>query len=173
MWQKLGVGCPHAVENIRQLAAKLYARILSAQVANATCSPCTYQSKLIFLDNLFNDTDPKVGQTAVALAGNYAIKEAVDPLLRIIQDHDYLGARRPLRVKVISALGEIGDPRALAAMQKFFTFSFLPWPPREERYAAWQSLAGYPPEARKPLVESGLKSSDGHVREICSRMRNS
>ncbi len=125
------------------------------------------------LDNLFNDTDPKVGQTAVALAGNYAIKEAVDPLLRIIQDHDYLGARRPLRVKVISALGEIGDPRALAAMQKFFTFSFLPWPPREERYAAWQSLAGYPPEARKPLVESGLKSSDGHVREICSRMRNS
>ncbi len=124
------------------------------------------------LDNLFNDRDPKIGQTAVALAGNYAIKEAVEPLLRIIQNNDYFGANRPLRVKVIRALGEIGDPRALAAMQKFFTSSLLPWPPREERYAAWVSLTGYPAEARKQLVANGLKSSDGHVREICSRIRN-
>ena len=77
---------------------------------------------------------------------------------------------RALRLKAIHALGEIGEPRALPRLQKFFAFSVLPWPPKEERYAAWESLTGYPAEARKRLLDTGLKSADGHVREICSRI---
>jgi HEAT repeat protein len=124
------------------------------------------------LDHLFNDADPKIGQTAVVLAGNSSIKEAVDPLLRIVQPPDYFGANRQLRLKAIHALGEIGEPRALASLQKFFAFSLLPWPPKAEKYAAWESLKGYPTDARKPLLDTGLKSADGHVREICSRIGN-
>lgn len=126
----------------------------------------------MLLDNLFEDPDPKVGQTAVGLAGSYRIREAVDPLLRILNKTDYLGARRALRIRAIKSLGEIGDARALDMLerQKLFSSFFLPWPPKDERYAAWESLAGYPAEARTKLIESGLKSSDGHVREICARI---
>jgi HEAT repeat protein len=122
------------------------------------------------LEDAINDRDPKMAETAIALIGSYAIKEAVGPLLRILARRDIFGARRPLRLRAIKALGELGDPAALPQMQHLFSTSFLPWPAREERYAAFESLAGYPPDARAPLVERGLQARDPQIRELCRRL---
>lgn len=122
------------------------------------------------LEDAINDRDPKLAETAIALVGNYGIKEAVDPLLQILAKRDWFGSRRSLRILAIKALGELAEPRALPAMQQFFTASVLPWPHRSERQAAFESLAAYPREARAPFVERGLKSRDPQVREICRRM---
>lgn len=122
------------------------------------------------LDDLFRNPDPKLAEGAVALVGAYRIKEGVDPLLRILSAHDFLGGSRKIRIKAIRALGEIGDPRALRALDGFFRTSWFPWPAREERLAAWESLAHYPRRARGDLVELGLKSKDGEVRAICAKL---
>ncbi len=121
------------------------------------------------LDDLVNDRDPKVAEMAVMLVGNYGIKEGVDPLLRLVSGNDVLGARRTLRIKAIRALGEIGEPRALQHLERFFKSSLLPWPSKPERYAAWESIYHYPPALRQPLIERGLQSSDPQVRAICER----
>jgi len=122
------------------------------------------------LDDLINDADPKVAEMAITLVGNYAIKEGVIPLLHILAGNDILGSRRALRVKAIRALGEIGEPRVLPDLDRFFKTSLLPWPSREERYAAWESLYNYPSDARQMLVEKGLRSSDAQVRAICEKV---
>ncbi|HEY0592322.1 MAG TPA: HEAT repeat domain-containing protein [Thermoanaerobaculia bacterium] len=122
------------------------------------------------LDDMFKDPDPMLAQGAVALVGAYKIKEGVDPLLRMLSSYDLLGGARKIRIKAIRALGEIGDPRALPAMDGYFRTSWWPWPAREERLAAWESLAHYPTRARSELVEKGLKSGDGEVRAICAKL---
>jgi len=119
---------------------------------------------------MLNDPDPKLVDTATALVGSYGIKQGVGPLLRILEGNDILGARRAVRMKALRALGELGDPRALDDLQRFFTQSLLPWPSKQERYAAWQSLQKYPAEARLPIVEKGLRSRDPQVRAICRTM---
>jgi len=123
------------------------------------------------LENVLHDPDPKVAETAVALVGNAKIKEGVGPLLQIVAGNDVFGSHRSLRVKAIRALGELGEPAALPQLDRFFRDSFLPWPAKEERLAAWESLAGYPRDARMELVERGARSRDASVRQICERMQ--
>lgn len=125
------------------------------------------------LDEVLNDPDPKVAETAIALIGTARIKEAVDPLLHILNGNDLFGARRSARMKALRALGEIGEPRALHQLERFFSISRLPWPSKEERYLAWESLQRYPPEARDAIVEKGLRAADPQIREICARFARS
>ena len=125
------------------------------------------------LENVLTDPDPKVAETAVALVGSAGIKEGVRPLLRIVRGNDIFGSRRSLRVKAIRALGELGDPSALPELQRFLRESLFPWPSKEERLAAWESLAGYPPETRLEFLERGLRSRDTQIRQVCERIPKS
>lgn len=123
------------------------------------------------LENMLRDPDPKVAETAVTLVGSSKIKEGVGPLLRIIDGNDVFGSQRSLRVKAIRALGELGESSALPQLDRFFRDSFLPWPAKEERLAAWESLAGYAPQTRAELVERGAGSRDAQVRAICEKLQ--
>jgi HEAT repeat protein len=122
------------------------------------------------LENVIQDPDPKVAETAIALVGSAGIREGVQPLLRIVKGNDVFGSRRSLRIKAIRALGELGDPASLPELRRFFRDSFFPWPSKEERLAAWESLAGYSREVRSDFVERGARSRDPQVREICERI---
>jgi hypothetical protein len=135
----------------------------------------TYDSALprTLLDRAINDPDPKLAETAIMLSASYGIKEAVDPLLRVVAERDLLGIRKQTRMHAIRALGELAEARALVGMQQFFTDSILPWPPRDERRLAFESLAGYAADARLPIVEKGLKSRDPIVRDICLKLKGS
>ncbi|HYM59948.1 MAG TPA: HEAT repeat domain-containing protein [Thermoanaerobaculia bacterium] len=122
------------------------------------------------LEQAINDPDPKAAEAAIALVGSYGIKEGIEPLLRIITKYDFLGTRRPLRVRALLALGELADPDTLPRLAQFFKDPFLPWPAKEERRVAFETLASYPEEARAPIIEKGLRSRDAGVREICGRL---
>lgn len=128
---------------------------------------------LELLTNVLNDPDPKVAETAVALVGSAGIKQGLQPLLRIVSGNDVFAGHRSLRLKAIRALGELGDPAALPELQHFYRDSVLPWPAKEERLAAWESLAGYPREARGELLDRGLRSRDAQIRQICERIPKS
>lgn len=122
------------------------------------------------LEELLNDPDPKLAETAIALVGNYGIKEAVEPLLQILDHGDLFGRRRTIRLKAIKALGELAEPAALPRLQKFFSNSILPWPAREERRAAYESLSGYPREVRTAIAEQGARSRDPYIRDLSRRI---
>lgn len=124
---------------------------------------------IALLNDAINDPDPKLAETAITLVGNYGIKEGVAPLLKILSGSDVFRTRTPLRIRAIKALGELAVPAALPAMNRFFKDPFLPWPAREERRAAYESLAGYPGSVSAPLIERGLHSRDPEVREICRK----
>ena len=119
------------------------------------------------LARAIHDPDPKMAEAAVTLAGNYGIKEAVDPLLEIVADWDLFGRRRSIRVKAIKALGELADPAALPRLERFFRNWLLPLVSLDERRTAYRSLQTYPAEARATLVERGLRSRDEEIRRIC------
>jgi HEAT repeat protein len=122
------------------------------------------------LENVIGDRDPKVSEAAITLIGSNGIKEGVQPLLRVLEGNDIFGTKRSRRVKCIRALGDLGEPAALPALERFLGEAFFFWPSKEERYAAWESLSGYPKSARIKFVEAGLQSRDPNVREICVRV---
>jgi HEAT repeat protein len=119
------------------------------------------------LARAMHDPDPKMAEAAVTLAGNYGIKEAVDPLLEIVADWDVLGRRRSIRVKALKALGELADPLALPRLERFFRNWLVPVVSLDERRTAFRSLQAYPAEARASFVERGLRSRDDEIRRIC------
>ena len=119
------------------------------------------------LKRAINDPDPKLAEAAIALVGSYAIGEGVDSLLEIVTTRDLFGRRRRIRLSAIRALGDLGDPRALLELKTFFVDSILPWPAREERRAAYESLSGYAVEDRALWVERGSRSRDPVIRRTC------
>ncbi len=122
------------------------------------------------LDDAIASPDPKEAEAAVVLVGNYGIAEGLEPLLGLLEGWDLRGQRRSLRVKALRALGELGDPAALGPLDRFFKGAWLPVLSAEERRAAYDSLAGYPLEARAPLVQRGLQARDPKVRACCERL---
>jgi len=122
------------------------------------------------LEKAINDPDLKLAEAAIVLAGSYGIKEAVDPLLAIVDGYDLLGKRRTLRIKALKALGDLGDPAVLPRLDRYFRSPMLTMVSLEERRAAFRSLPLYPPEARRPYVERGLRARDAEIRRICERL---
>lgn len=128
---------------------------------------CDPQVPRDLLARAIHDPDPKMAEAAVTLAGNYGIREAVDPLLEIVEDWDILGRRRSIRVKALKALGELADPAALPRLDRFFRNWLVPLVALDERRTAFRSLQSYPAEARTEIVERGLRSRDAEIRRIC------
>ena len=122
---------------------------------------------LALLAAAIHDPDPKMAEAAVSLAGSYGIREAVGPLLQIVEGFDLLRRREPIRLKAIKALGELGDPAALPRLERFFRNWTLPLVSLAERRAAFRSLHAYPPEARAAIVERGARFADVEIRRTC------
>ncbi len=122
------------------------------------------------LAQAIRDPHPRVAELAIAVAGRYGGPAAVPPLVRLLRGWDPLGRRRRLRLRALRALGELGDPDALRRLRRFFRERPLPLVSRAERRAAFESLRGYPPDARRPLVTRGLRARDPEIRAICARL---
>jgi hypothetical protein len=122
------------------------------------------------LQKAIQDPDPKLAESAVVLVGEYRIQEAKDPLVSILNGWDLFGARRSLRLKTLRALADLADPAVLPRIGRCFGAGLFPPVPQEERRAAFKSLEAYPPEARKPLIERGLRSRDPQIRELCQKL---
>jgi HEAT repeat protein len=123
------------------------------------------------LEDAIHDPDPKVAEKAITLVGSYGIREAIGPLLHILSGADMWGTRRPRRILALRALGALHDPSVLQYLKPFFSDSILPWPAKEERRIAYETLAAYPPQARAAIVERGKKSRDPYIRQICENMK--
>jgi hypothetical protein len=66
----------------------------------------------------------------------------------------------------------VGRPEALPRLGRFFRDRWVPFPSTVERRTAFESLQGYPPDARAWLVMRGLRSRDQEIRAVCERLRS-
>ncbi len=118
------------------------------------------------LRKAIHDPDPRQAEAAMELAGKYEIAEAVEPIVEYLANPDPLGRRRAARLEGIRALAAIRDPRALDGLESFGARFRLVRPAVEERRELYRTLAVYPPEARRPFVERGLRSGDAEIRRL-------
>ena len=146
----------HPDERVRAEAV----RCLAAAPADATPE---------LLGRLLNDADERVVETTVSMISAGRLAAAREPLLALLRRADPLGRHRALRVKVLHALGELGDPRVLGELKPFFR-TLLPAGSPEERRAAFAALARYPADVRRPLVQQGLRSLDPEIRNVCRQL---
>ena len=118
---------------------------------------------------LLADPDPKVAESAARAVGALRLAAGRAPLLALLRRTDPLGRQTTLRCAALAALGELGSPEALDELGHFFR-GWLTVVTPDERRAAFAALAGYPPDARAPWLEKGLRSPDPEVRETCRRL---
>ncbi len=121
------------------------------------------------IEQAVSDPDSKVALAAVGAIGTYGLDEGVGPLVALLRRRDPFGRNRELRLLALETLGKLGNPEALDGIAHFLRPWFSPIG-AEERSAAYASLAGYPPESRRPWLEKGRWSSDPAVRRICREM---
>jgi HEAT repeat protein len=125
-----------------------------------------------YLLNAIADPDPRAATAAVELAAHRGGPTMVEPLLGVLEPWDFRGRRRAVRLAAFQALGRVGRPEALPRLGRFFRERWGPFPSRAERRAAYESLQGYPPDARAWLVMRGVHSRDPEIRAVCERLRS-
>jgi hypothetical protein len=118
------------------------------------------------------DPDPRAATAAVELAGQRGGPSMVEPLLGVLASWDFRGRHRAVRLAALQALGRMGRPEALPRLARFFRELWVPFPAVAERRAAYESLQGYPADARAPLVARGLRSRDPDIGAVCERLRS-
>jgi HEAT repeat protein len=125
-----------------------------------------------YLLSAIADPDPRAATAAVELAGQRGGPTMVVPLLDVLAAWDFRGRRRAVRLAALQALGRMGRPEALPRLARFFSERWVPFRSIAERRAAYESLGGYPSDARAWLVMRGLRSRDHEIRAVCERLRS-
>jgi HEAT repeat protein len=119
-----------------------------------------------YLLSAIADPDPRAATAAVELAAHRGGPTMVEPLLGVLEPWDLRGRRRAVRLAALQALGRVGRPEALPRLARFFRERWGPLPSKTERRTAYESLQGYPPDARAWLVMRGLRSRDQEIRAV-------
>ena len=120
---------------------------------------------------LYSDNRDRVEQ-AVALAGSFKIKEAVDDLIKILKKTEITGADFYDKIPVVSALGDIGDPRSVDALRGILAKRSILFKGVADRLkeAIYKTLSSYPYESVRDLVEAGLKSKNERIQAESLRL---
>jgi len=125
-----------------------------------------------YLLSAITDPDPRAATAAVELAAQHGGTTMIEPLLGVLASWDLWGHRRAVRLAALQALGRLGHPEALPRLWRFFRERRVLFPSLAERRAAYESLQGYPADARARLVARGLRSHDQEIRTVCERLRS-
>jgi hypothetical protein len=161
------VGDRRSVPRIRECLAHQEPRVRIAAFEALTDLDRELPGDLVL--QMLADPDERVARRAMVFAGARRVTAAVEPLLALLKPLDWGGRRRELRVQALRCLGQIGDPAVLPALSRHFS-NFLALDHVEERRAAFLSLEGYPPEARRRWLRKGLRSRDPEIRTVASRL---
>ncbi len=109
-----------------------------------------------------------VSNQAIVLAGAFRIKELVPDLLRMLRKKGISGADFYGKIPLIKALGEIGDPSAVDALNDILSAKSILFKGTLEklREEVYKSLKGYPYDKVKNLIDMGITSRNATIRTI-------
>jgi hypothetical protein len=116
--------------------------------------------------------DEELREQAIRLSGTYRVREAIPALLALLQKKDLLGSETLQKISIVKALGDIGDPRALEALNNILQSKsvFYKRGLKELKMETLKSLSKYPPSSVKSLIEVGRKSDIEEVRSLSDQM---
>jgi hypothetical protein len=106
---------------------------------------------------------------AVQMIHEYRVVGLGAELLRLIKIFMPFESDTVLNCMALHALGEVGDPAILQALQKIAQarLTLLPGNLRKTKIALFESLQSYPQAAVRELMDIGLRSGDEQIRKIC------
>jgi HEAT repeat protein len=115
---------------------------------------------------MIEDPDPDVRMAAAMAAGELKVERALRPLLALLEqenDSDVVAG-------VLRALGQLGDPGAVNAIEKRAVGSFFSRPPADVRIAAYRALHSIGTPHAKSMLMQAADDKDpavkGAVRQI-------
>ena len=117
--------------------------------------------------------DPDIRKGTIRLAGTYKVREVVPQLIEYLEKRDVFGAEAEDKIDIVRALGDIGDARAVASLEKIYNSLalFNKGNIEELRVEIFKSLDKYPVGAVRKLIEKGLSSKNEKIRAISDKYR--
>jgi len=113
----------------------------------------------VLVQGMLSDPDAEVRAVAARAVAVLKVERALKPLMEMLESED----EDEVLERVIRALGEIGDPSAVQALEKFAKGGLLRRRPTDIRVAAYTALAAIGTPHAKSLVEAALGDSDQKV----------
>jgi hypothetical protein len=109
---------------------------------------------------------------ALRLAGLYKIRETMPDLLSMLNKKVFLGVEYDEKAAVVTALGEIGDPRAVPSLMNVYRQKSVLYRKYLENLKTeiFRSLENYPEESVRPLIELGRTSWNKEIRMLCEEV---
>ncbi len=111
---------------------------------------------------MLDDAEPDVRARACQALGLLRVERAVKPLLRLLEKD----GNEEVQVESMQALGKLGDPGAVALIERKITGRFFSRPSRAVRLAGFRALASIGTPHAKNLLKKASKDSDPDVRRL-------
>lgn len=115
---------------------------------------------------MIEDTDPEVRLAAAMAAGELKVERALKPLLALLESE----SEESVVEGVLRALGRLGDPGAVNAIEKRAVGSFFSRPSPDVRIAAYQALHSIGTPRAKSLIEAAANDKNPEVREAARQL---
>jgi hypothetical protein len=120
------------------------------------------EGAVLLLMGRLEDEDEGVRATAARALGNLGSERVVRTLLARLEHED----SEEVLQEILRALGQLGDPGAVPAIEKKAVGSFMRRPPSAVRVAAYRALALIGTPHAKQLIETATEDRDGEVRAL-------
>lgn len=109
---------------------------------------------------MIEDPDADVRQAAAMAAGALKVERALKPLLALLEDEE----DEDVRIGILHALGQLGDPGAVQSIEKHAVNSFFSRNPTDERIAAYRALCRIGTPHAMKVLEEATEDKDPEVR---------
>jgi HEAT repeat protein len=120
----------------------------------------------LLLVGMLNDPHPGVREVAALGVADLRVLRAMRPLLEMVATEE----EEAVLVQVLLALGAMGDPGAVPAIEKKAVVSIFSRPPRQIRVAAYRALAAIGSPHARALVEAAVEDKDIEVRQTVAEI---
>ncbi len=152
------VGGPRAIELITTALAHSDARVRKEAILALARIGGEDAGMLVY--GMIEDADADVRLAATMAAGELKVERALKPLLGLLEnegDQDVVEG-------ILHALGRLGDPGAVPAIEKRAVSSFFSRPPADVRIAAYRALHKIGTPHARSLLEEAAKDKNTEVR---------
>ena len=136
-----------------------------ARVRRETVSALTRiggEDASMLVTSALEDSDPTVRAAAARSVGVLKVERTLRTLIQMLENE----SNEDVLVEVAKALGQLGDPSAVNALEKRAVGSFFSRPPTAVRVAAYQGLAGMATPRARQILEAALEDKDPEVRRV-------
>lgn len=125
-----------------------------------------------YLKQYLVSNDLQGREQALKLIGAYRVKQLVSDIVKLLLKKDIIGGDFHLKIPLVKALADIGDPRALRYLLEIVTTKSLLYKSSLDslKVEIYKSLKNYPFEDIRPLLEEGMKSKSEEIISICRRL---